>query len=455
MIKKERKEMSKTFMRKAIALSVTVFMMGSIFMGCSKTDPSSASSDNKAASTQGTQAKESNTEKTKVVFWYLWSGDEIGQIANEFNNAQDKYTVECLSVPDMQKITVAIASGNGPDVTDDFNDNIPSYAEKGVVEPLDDYIKKSNYDMSGWMPGVIEGCTYNGKIYAMHLNSTFFGLFYNKKLLAEAGITEPAKTDKELLEQSKLLTKFNDDKTIKVIGFPEFPSVYYDKLYYGFGASFLSDDGKKFTPNNSAVLDALKMRVDFRNFAGLDAVTKFNDGSKYCDANDPFMTNSQAYRIDGPWLGSNIQKLGIGSDVLDYGIAPLPYPDGKPELAGGGSVTSSVFYINAHSKNKDGAWAFLSWLSLSEQITKLDLNLGNFPSRTKSLEDAAIKAVPDFVRFGELGESKNLKAAPLNGKWVEIYKLFTDEIELAINLKQSPEDALANAEKKGNEVLGQ
>lgn len=451
--------MSKVFMRKAIALTVTVFMLGSIFIGCGKKEASTASGNDKAASTKGTTTKEDNakkTEKTKVIFWYLWAGaegDKIGQVANEFNKAQDEYLVESLSVPDMQKVTVAVASGNGPDVTDDFNDNIPSYVEKGVVEPLDDYIKKSGYDMSGWMPGVMEGSTYNGKIYAMPLNSTFFGLFYNKKLLAEAGITEPAKTDKELLEQSKKLTKFNDDKSIKVMGFPEFPSVYYEKLYYGFGASFFSDDGKKFTPNNSAVLDALKMRVDYRKFAGLDAVTKFNDGSKYCDANDPFLTNSQAYRIDGPWLGSNIKKLGIGSDVLDYGIAPLPYPDGKPELAGGGAVTSSVFYINAHSKNKEGAWAFLSWLSLSEQLVKIDLALGNFPSRTKALEDAAIKQVPDFTRFGELSKSKNLKAAPLNGKWVEIQKLMTDELELAINLKQSPEDALSNAEKKGNEVL--
>ncbi|MEG0996770.1 MAG: hypothetical protein RSH26_07390, partial [Clostridia bacterium] len=47
--------------------------------------------------------------KTKVVFWYLWSGDtvaRIDKIVETYNAQSEQYFVEALSVPDSQKVIV-------------------------------------------------------------------------------------------------------------------------------------------------------------------------------------------------------------------------------------------------------------------------------------------------------------------------------------------------------------
>ena len=48
-------------------------------------------------------------ERSKVTVWYLWGGAEgevLEEIIRDFNESQDKYFVEGLSVPDEQKIKV-------------------------------------------------------------------------------------------------------------------------------------------------------------------------------------------------------------------------------------------------------------------------------------------------------------------------------------------------------------
>ena len=60
-------------------------------------------------------------EPEVVKVWHLWTGamaDAMDELADDFNASQDRYRVETLSVPDFQKITVAISSGDGPDLTD-------------------------------------------------------------------------------------------------------------------------------------------------------------------------------------------------------------------------------------------------------------------------------------------------------------------------------------------------
>ena len=127
-------------------------------------------------------------EKSEVEFWYLWGGTEgeiVQGLIDEFNAAQDQYVVNGLSVPDVQKIVVAISSGEGPDITDNFSNNIATYATSGIIHPLDEFIARDNYDLSDYLPGALQSCQYEGKTYALPINFTTFMLFYNKALFSE------------------------------------------------------------------------------------------------------------------------------------------------------------------------------------------------------------------------------------------------------------------------------
>lgn len=447
--------------KKVLSILLVLTMVLGLFVGCGnkdtntdgKNDQQTVNEDN--AADKSTESKDTDKkEKEEVVLWYLWTGVEgenLEKIVDEFNQNQDKYEVKGLSVPDLQKVTVAISSGNGPDVTDDFSNNVASYAEKGIMEPLDEYIKTSDYDTSDFVPAALKTCQYDGKTYALPVGMNMMMLFYNKQLFKEAGIEEAPKTDKELLEYAIKLTKVNDDKSIDVLGFPDFPFAYYvNPMTFALGGQFASEDGKTLTPNNEGTLTALNMLVEYREKFGLDNIVKFQSAGKYLDPTDPFISGKQAMRIDGPWFGHNIKNV-IKADI-DYGVVPLPYPEGKPELEKSAEVSSSMFYIPATAKNKDGGWEFLSYICGEEGMKKFDLLNAGFPARVSLVDDPEFQKLVDFEAFADLAKSPNLKTFPSLPQQAEYGKLIGDQAELAALLEKSPEDAMNEAAEKAKKL---
>jgi multiple sugar transport system substrate-binding protein len=385
----------------------------------------------------------------------MWAGAEgkvVQDLIDEFNKSQNVVEAKGLSVPDSQKITVAISSGNGPDVADGFGSDMASYASKGILLDLDSYIAKDNYDTSDFLPMTLESCKYNGKLFALPLNFMNTMLFYNKTLFTEAGLSAPPKTDKELLADAIKLTKVNSDKTIKVLGFPDYPSAASGLIgsAYSFGGKFISDDGKTLTPNNSGALLFLNILVQYRTEFGVDNVLKFQGGGKYLEPTDPFLLGTQAMRIDGIWLGSFMKRV---DNKVEYGVVPLPYPDGRPELAGSTLCSTSTFYITNNSKNKDGAWTFMKWLFDSKQLTKFMSGLGNLTSRKSALSDPVFNTVPNAKAFIDYALLNKMGIFPTIAAQSQYSKIIGDQAELAANLKITPEQALKAADDQSKSLL--
>jgi len=435
-----------------VALVVSISLAGCSSKGSTK--ESEAASSAPAASTDAAVTAAPNKEKTEVNFWYLWNGKEaenLETLISEFNASQDLYTVKGLSVPDVQKIVVALSTGNGPDITDNFSSNTASYADKGILEPLDEYIKRDNYDVSDFIPAALKSGQYKDKTYALPININFNMMFYNKKLFADAGITAPPKTDKELLDAAIKLTQVNADKTIKVLGFPDFPFVYYvNPMTFALGGELATADGT-LTPNNPGSIAAINLIKSYREKFGVDNIMKFNSSSKYLDATDPFISGKQAIRFDGPWFGNTV-KNGLKIEGLDYGIAPLPAPEGKPELAGGGEIQTSTFFIAKNAKNKEGGWAFLSWLMAKPQMAKFNSLFGNLPARSSIYDDPSLQNMPDFKIFAEAAQNVNLKTFPALPAQTEYATAFSSEFELAANGKKTTEEAMKAVEEKAKSM---
>ncbi len=407
------------------------------------------------ASQSPDQPSEKPKDRSVVDFWYLWGGVEgeyVEELIAEFNAGQDEFEVKGLSVPDMQKIIVAISSGEGPDITDNFSNNTASYVEKGMLLALDDYIARDNYDISDFVPAALDGGKYKDKLYALPINVNFNMMFYNKELLSKAGYSEPPKTEKELLEYAGKLTEMNSDGTMKVQGFPDFPNVYYtNSMAYALGGNFISADGTELTPDNVGLKNAIELMQQYRNQFGIDAVIKFNASAKYLDATDPFIQGNQAIRFDGPWFGHTIKNV-LKKDI-DYGVAPYPAPEGQPGLAGGGEVSASTFFIPSNAKNKDGAWAFMSWLMSKENMIKFNDKFANLPARTSAYDAPELQDIPDFQSFAEAAKSPNLKSFPSFGEQGTYGKLITDEFELAVNGKKTADEALKTLKEKSAGLL--
>lgn len=395
-------------------------------------------------------------EKEKVVLWHLWAGQEaeyVDQVVEAYNAQSDKYYVEALSVPDSQKIMVAIQSGNGPDIVDDFSTNIGAYAPKGIMLPLDDLIEKNNTDLSDYIPGALESCKYEGKQYALPCGMNLMALFYNKTLLAEAGYTEPPKTMEELYEMAVATTKVNEDGSIDVMGFPDFPAVYYmDNFAAALGGGWYDENGKPAAPDNKGNLMALKYAVKYREKFGLENVARFSSSGKYLDPTDPFLAGKQTFRVDGNWMGTNIHE--ISKVDLDYGCTFIPYPEGHEELKMRALATSSMYYIPANTKVPDGAFDFLTFITSAKGNMMQTVSHGGFPAHKSNLESKEFtEGSYNADTFAEIAKSPNLITPPSPEQAGEYGTIIGEEVELAMNLKQTPEQALQNIYEKGSKLF--
>lgn len=441
--------MKKSTLRKLMCLLLAVCMLATMAACGSKENGEKAPT----ADNGGAQA-EAPAEKQKITFWYLWSGDaaeNLEKVIADYNAQSDSYYVEGLSVGDSQKIIAAMAAGNGPDITDDFLGNLGKYAAAGIMEPLDSYIEKTNYDIDDFVPAAVDACRVNGQLYAMPLNINFMGLYYNKTLLAEAGYKEPPKTLEELYEMAVATTKVNEDGTLVTCGFPDFPTVYYlDSFVPAAGGFWYTEDGTPAPADSEGNALALKLIRDYREEFGVDNVIQFSAGGKYLDPTDPFLTGNQTFRIDGPWLGKDIVET-FQADI-DYGVTFVPYPEAHPEYAGRSNVGCSIFFISSQSKVKDGAWDFMMYLVGKQGQLDFTVANGDFPSRLSVMEEESFKKGYDVDFYTQLANSENLIYTPAGEKNGEYATVISEQTELAMNLSQDIETTLKNIYEQGSKI---
>ncbi len=437
--------------RNATALVLAAAMLAAT-AGCSGGNSASSGTGSAAPAAQSAAP----AQKTKVVFWHQWTGDEakvINAAAESYNKQSSKYEVQPLSVPDSQKIMTAISAGNGPDVSDDFNTDIGQYASSGILTPMDDYIQKTNYDVSDFIPTALDSCKMSGKTYALPISMNLEALYYNKTLLKEAGYSKPPETQEEMYEMAVKTTKVNKDGTLSVCGFPDFPTGYYLLNFtVGAGGGWYTNDGKPAAADDAGNTMALKFTRDYRQKFGVANVVKFESSGKYLDPTDPFLTGKQTFRVDGSWLGKNIKET-FKSNV-DYGVTYIPYPKAKPELKSRAIIATSMVYIPANSKNKDGAWDFASWFAGKDGQIAATIGNNGFPSRASLLTNETFLKGYDVDFYVQLAKGKNLTFEPNSPKNSEYDTLVTDQTNLCMDLKQDIPTTLKNIHDKGASILG-
>jgi len=383
--------------------------------------------------------------KKPVSFWYLWGGAEseyIESMIQDFNSFQNSFTVQGRSVPDPQKILLALAAGDGPDLTDSFSSLTASYAARNIMEPLDPFILRDGYDLTDFMPAALKSVSVEGRLFALPISVNLMMLYYNRDLLESGGYTNPPVTDKDLIKSALDLTRMDADGHMMVQGFPDFPELYYiEHMTYALGGDFGVPGN--LTPDNPGSRRALEMVVEFRKAFGLDTVLLFNSESVYMTADDPFINGHQVFRIDGPWFGNHITNV-LGSD-LNYGVASIPYREDYPDSMGSGQVQSSTFFIPSAAIEKEGAWAFISWLHESRQMAALSALMGWIPARISALDSEALENVLNFDIFAAQARSSKLKTFPVFEGQEEYQKIISTAFQKVMRLEESIDKALSAA----------
>ena len=427
--------------RKFVAGFLAAVMALGTLAGCGGSSGEEASSGDSAA------AEESSGEKEKITFWYSHTSEEAKAFETAiaaFNESQDKYEVEGLSVMDKQKIIVALSGSDAPDVIEVSNQDIISYANSGLVENLTDMATEDEYDLeSVYAAQALESNTIDGALYGMPLTAQIIQMFYNKDILEEIGYTEPPKTMEELFEMAEKATQVDEDGNITRLGYPLFPlASARQELIYSFGGRWWSDDGKTLTPDDPKILDSLNMNMQFREKYGVEKVQAFvasANTNRYTE-NDMFFAGKQLFRFDGLWLST--MAADWGPDV-NYGVALTPGTEENPELQGTSRYETNSLAIPVVASNKEGAYEFVKFFTNSEATKELLIEIGNLPTQLAFYDDEDVLAMPNSEVFIEALKKENGVVYPKIADLAKYTSLIEEYLDYVYNGIKTPEDAMS------------
>ena len=214
------------------------------------------------------------------------------------------------------KINASVMSGDLPDVITVDGPNVSAYAANGIIQPL---AELTDEEKSCYLDSIIEQGTVNGKIYALGAMESSVGLYYNKAILAEAGIDVPEPNDpwtwtefSEILEKLKpVMAEKNGYPLDMTFPVGEASIYYYAPFVWSGGTDLVSDSG-------------LEVRGYFNSEPVVNAMQYFRSmvENKYMSAapiEKLFESGRAAFKFDGAWEVNTIYQ---SYPDIDLGVEP-------------------------------------------------------------------------------------------------------------------------------------
>jgi len=287
-----------------------------------------------------------------------------------FDTKQDQFANLITSTP------LLLSSDNPPDLL-----RLPtmvSFAKDGLLLNLDKYATMYGWDQ--WpVPQLnqnrvaADGTRGSGSLYAMGLNYSLTGIFYNKKLAAQIGMTAAPKT---LAEFEDLLAK------AKAAGLQ--PIMEWGSAKSGMGLAFplqnlmasvgpvgpindwiFQKKGATIdTPSNLIAAQHLEQWVKSGYFP------KDINAIEYTDAADRFTKGEGVFTFNGDWQNPAYDAAMPGN----VGFFVMP-----PEKAGAGPAAMSApltYGIAAKAKHADAAAFFFTWVASNPIARQINVDIG-------------------------------------------------------------------------------
>jgi|TARA_Y100000991_G_scaffold36396_1_gene24543 multiple sugar transport system substrate-binding protein len=384
----------------------------------------------------------------EIEYWqytYKARVEAIDKLIANFEKANPDITVKHTSFPYAdyrKKVSIAISSGDGPDLVQLYYGWLNDYRDGGLIQPLPkdtfphDEIESNFFKM-------VSSMKVDGDYWGLPTAVRSLALFYNNDLFSEAGLSGPPETLDQMVEYAKKLTKTDSAGNYIQVGFAvdtdgQDHHFWREVLIRHFGGQPYSNDGQKVTYNTDAGAEALKYLTDFEKTHKTGSNGFMNRGQ------DAFAAGKAGMVLDGSFRISKFNK----TDGLNFSISELPGHNGT-------RYNFSSFWANALStkakgEKKEAAAKFLKYLTSEEAMQVWLDTVGELPAKPSV---ALVDANKGHPQYGPFIRGLDYATATTFISEKPQRQSVIDSYDMVVLQGMSPEDALAKVAKKEQELL--
>ncbi|MCI9635528.1 MAG: sugar ABC transporter substrate-binding protein [Hungatella sp.] len=355
----------------------------------------------------GSQSQGGDSGKPLTVA--IWDNNQLPglkEIIEDFTT-ETGIEVEIQMVPWDQYWTLLEAGAQGGDLPDVFwmhSNYSQKFMSNDILLDLTDKVAQSStVDMANYYQDIAELYQYDGKIYGIPKDYDTIGLWYNKTMFDEAGISYPDETWTwdTFAEAAEKLTKADGSQ----YGFTSPASFNQDGYYnliYSMGGSVLSEDKTKSMWNSEETVAAMNWWYD-------NLVTKAMPTQQVMAENTPDVmlgSGKAAMVFEGSWMIAAMK--GNEYIVSNCDVAVLPKAEDGTRISIYNGLGWSAAADTAHP---DEAWKLIEYLG-SEKAQKKQAELGVTMSAFMATSDTWIGCAPEFNLQAYLDMSDNMVIRP-------------------------------------------
>ena len=311
------------------------------------------------------------------------------------------------------KIKAAVAANELPDIYFTWGGGFSSaFVEAGKSMELDSYYDAYKDDLP---ESTLKYATYGGKLYGVPYVVSISGIFYNKAMFEQYGLTEPQTWDELIqvcqtfidngitpfgvsVKEAWVMAMFNDALTLKCVGDEKINTAFIRG-----GQPYLDDS---FVDAANKLQELISMGAFSESATGLsndEAVASFTNGTV------PMF-------VTGAWMDSSITNDAENPD--DFGFMPFPVCSDNAALTDSMGGSADILMVNPSTEDPDLAgtaafdiaklvskYGYMSGAGIA--AWKVDYDVENQSSVSKTMSDCINNSTSLTIWSGSLMEAED------------------------------------------------
>jgi len=390
-------------------------------------------------------------DKVVVDYWNEWSGHEgaaVHACIDDFNSTvgQEKgIYVRCLAASGvLQKTLIATAAGVPPDVAMLGDNDVPQFAARDALMPLDDLAAEHGITAAKFKKVFWDECHYDGHLYALATTGYDYALYLNTAKFRAAGLdpNKPPQTIAELDADAQKMDVIDPSGNISVAGYlPTEPGWAINETPIFFGGEWWDQEHQRFSFTDPRVIEAFTWVQSYSKRLGADAIAAFSSGAGNFDSpQNAFFAQKVAMEQQGSFLAAFIKER---APDLAGNWSAVAFPSSNPSLTDVTWCLGDVNVIPRGTRHPREAFEFIAYMTRQDVVEKLSNLQCKISPLAQVSEEFLTHHNNPFIRvFNRLAASPNAHGAPKVAIMPEVQEEmgnFMDRLKL---LQVTPEAGL-------------